>query len=320
VAFACSIAWAYRKTGWTLWSIAVALSTWLMWEHNLIDIAGGVLLAFGVMHFVYPRLWVELCCLWQCAQFSRRHRRYFVISVAIYTASLLHWKRYRAMRLGFSAAQWIDDLLDGDRASEREPLEIVDELQASTDSLTRLTAAFFDEMPSAREDFLALVQTMRRDRVRVLGHERWSAAELDAHHRATFTLSVNLLLMTTRCTARAEQIPALIDALAWCSVFRDLDDDLRKGLNNIPADVTDVAGWSQARLNAARETLRESASQIAELSDSRARWILKIFQRSVEKFASAEAPAVVSAVSRQANGSREPPLSLSLSPRRGRGD
>jgi hypothetical protein len=306
VAFACSIAWAYRKTGWTLWSIAVALSTWLMWEHNLIDILGGVLLAFGVMHFVYPRLWVELCCLWQCAQFSRRHRRYFAIFVAIYGASLLHWKRYRAMRLGFCAAQWIDDLLDGDRASEREPLDVIDALTEEggliarhslvrqtgpeANALARLTAAFFDEMPPAREDFLALVQTMRRDRVRVLGHERWSAAELDAHHRATFTLSVNLLLMTTRCAARANEVSALIDALAWCSTFRDLDDDLRKGLNNIPAEVTDVEEWSRTSRIAARETLRESAAQVACLADPRARTILGIFQRSIERFAARPLP------------------------------
>jgi hypothetical protein len=297
VAFACSItwayrksAWAYRKSGWTLWSIAVALSTWLMWEHNLVDILGGVVLAGAVMHFVYPRLWIELCCLWQCAQFSRRHRRYFVIFLAIYAPSLLHWRRYRAVRLGFCAAQWIDDLLDGDRPSEREPLEIVDELETSTDSLSRLTHAFFEEMPSAREDFLALVRTMRRDRLRVLRHERWFAAELDAHHRATFTLSVNLLLMTTRCTARADQVPALIDALAWCSTFRDLDEDLRKGLNNIPAEATDIDHWAQAKQEAARETLRESATQVACLTDPRARSILGIFQRSIERFAARPIP------------------------------
>jgi hypothetical protein len=78
---------------------------------------------------------------------------------------------------------------------------------------------------------------MRIDRLRVLGREAWSAEQLDEHHRRTFTLSVNLMLHTAGCTARAEQVPSLIDALAWCSVFRDLDDDQRKGLDNIPRGV-----------------------------------------------------------------------------------
>ncbi|MGZ5433054.1 MAG: hypothetical protein ACXWH7_09010, partial [Thermoanaerobaculia bacterium] len=129
VAFAVSAAWAYRRFAWTVWAAAVAVSAWLMWEHHLVEIAAGVALGMIVMRVAEREsTWVELCCLAQCARFSRRHIRYFVIVLAIYGPSLLHWRRYRAVRTGFCAAQWIDDLLDGDRPSDREPLEIVDEL------------------------------------------------------------------------------------------------------------------------------------------------------------------------------------------------
>ena len=346
VAFAVSAAWAYRRVAWALWAAAVAVSAWLMWEHHLVEIVAGVALAMIVMRVAEREsTWVELCCLVQCAKFSRRHLRYFVIFLAIYGPSLLHWRRYRAVRTGFCAAQWIDDLLDGDRPSQREPLEIVDELldgmslregaprnrwsgrlrgrrllatprvpgqspglnwaarlraprvgrhrdRAGWRSaarrpvpLSRLTRAFFAEVTAdARRDFIALVHCMRVDRVRVIRHERWTAERLDEHHRRTFTLSVNLMLHTAGCAARAEQVPSLIDALAWCSVFRDLEEDLRKGLDNIPrgADVKDWTRESHARACAA---LERSAREIAALDDPRARGLLGIFQRSIEKFA-----------------------------------
>ena len=232
-------------------------------------------------------IWVELCCLAQCARFSRRHIRYFVIFLAIYLPSLLHWRRYRAVRMGFCTAQWIDDLLDGDRPSEREPLEIIDELLAgtSTHPLARLLRALFADLtPEARQEFIALVRCMRADRVRVLGRELWTAEELDAHHQRTFSLSVNLMLATSACTARAEQVPSLIDAFAWCSVFRDLDDDLTKGLINIPRGV-EFSQWAHDSHARACVSLERSAGEIAALDDPRARKILGIFQTSITKFA-----------------------------------
>jgi hypothetical protein len=301
VAFACSAAWAYATTRrraifWITWSIAVAASTLLMHEHHLADIAAGAILAAASMSLVYSRLDdVELLCLRECMRFSRRHVRYFVIFVMIYTPSLLHWRRYRAVRVGYCTAQWIDDLLDGDRPSPREPLEIVDELieemsrnELSPQPLSRLVAALFAELDEpARHNFIQLVLTMRRDRVRVLRAEMWDESALDTHHRATFSLSVNLLLATTRCNARAEQVPSLVEALAWCSIFRDLDDDLRKGLINIPRGA-DVEQWTRDSHARACIALERSRRELAQLIDPRARRILGIFQSSIEKYAAGE--------------------------------
>ena len=296
VAFAVSAAWTYgaknHRWAWTAWSIAVALSTWLMHEHHLIDILGGALLGAVVMRFVYPRCWVELCCLWQCAQFSRRHIRYFVIFLAIYGPSLLHWRRYLPVRIGFCTGQWIDDLLDGDRPSQREPLEIITALVTemeresfSSSSLSRLTAALFAELSEeGKRDFIALVRTMMRDRQRVLSREVWDQEQLDAHHRETFRLSVNMMLLTSGCTARADQVPSLIQAFAWCSVFRDLDDDLAKGLINIPRDA-DPTTWAHDSHARACDALRRAEGEIAALEDTKARKILGIFQRSIARFA-----------------------------------
>lgn len=306
VAFAVSAAWAYRKFAWKLWAIGVAVSAWLIWEHHLVEIIAGVALAMIVMRVAEREsTWVELCCLAQCARFSRRHIRYFVIFLAIYVPSLLHWRRYRAVRTGFCTAQWIDDILDGDRPTRREPLEIIDELlngwgagfQPAHDAgwkpapLSRLMRALFADLtPEAQRDFIALVRCMRVDRVRVLGREIWSAEELDAHHRRTFSLSVNLMLITSGCIARSEEVPSLIDAFAWCSVFRDLDDDLSKGLINIPRGV-DISQWARDSHARTCVSLERSAGEIAALEDPRARKILGIFQSSITKFARREVRA-----------------------------
>jgi hypothetical protein len=269
-------------TFWFLWCLLVSASAWLTWEHHLADLLGGALLAAACIR--REVLWAEACCVVQCARFSLRHRRYFAIFLAIWLPSLLHWRRTRVVRYAFVTAQWIDDLLDGDRPSKREPLEIVDELLArrfTREPLPRLMSALFAEL-EPKEQFLDLVREMRVDRVRL--NERWSADQLDAHHRRTFGLSVDLMLQLTGCRARAADVAPLIDALAWCSVFRDLDDDLAKGLINIPSEVTDVEQWSREQHARALVTLEASAQAIDALRDEKARRILGVFQRSIEQF------------------------------------
>lgn len=239
----------------------------------------------------------EACCLWQCARFSLRHRRYFVIFLSIWIPSLVAWRARRVVRFAFVALQWIDDIADGHRRTRREPLEILDELLeqmtsrrfADRDALSQLLAVLFDELPfDAQDEFIALVRQMRRDRERVIGRERWSEAMLDEHHRRTFTLSIDLLLRVTGCRTRANAVMPLVDALAWCSVFRDLEDDLRHGLINVPAGV-DRAAWSRAQYDKALVSLAESRRLLGELDDKSARELLTVFQKSVERFARSRA-------------------------------
>lgn len=324
VAFAFTAALAYSrrrsavvKLAWLTWALAVATSAWLMWEHNLVDLAGGIVLALAAMAMIYSRversefldaLHIELLCVRQCAIFARRHLRYALIFAIIWGASLRQWRRYRVVRTGFCAAQWIDDLLDGDRPSSHEPLQIIDDLlrqiegrSFASDELSRLTATFVNDLERcdahAVDTFLALVREMRRDRERAMSRAVWPNAELEEHHQRTFQLSIDLMLIVSGCSARAVDVPHLVTALAWCSVFRDLDADLRAGIVNIPAEVlagsssvarvveTEAfARWSDALHADALSTLTLSAAELDALRDDRARGILRIFQRSIEKF------------------------------------
>ena len=297
VAFACTAAWAYGPRWRALraaWCFGVIASAWLIWEHHFIDLIGGAILAAICLRTIYTPLqhrekreivWLELWCLAQCARFSLRHRRYLVIFAAIWGPSIFNWRALRVVRVAFCTAQWIDDLLDGDRPSKREPLEVVDEFMSRDSWLLGELRKL-----GAEEKFIALVGEMRRDRERVLARARWSAGEIDEHVRRTFELSVELMLIVTGARARASDVPALIDALAWCSTFRDLDEDLNSGLINIPREIDDLHAWARRRHAQAALSLRRSAIEIAALDDRRSQRLLGKFQSSIERFHKRFAP------------------------------
>lgn len=275
VAFACTATLAIlprtNKLGafmlW-LWTTAIALSTILIHEHHLLDIVGGIGLAFFVWRSV--RLWIartnviadfhiEILCVRDVILFSQRHRRYLLIALGLYLESLLGWRRHRILRVGFCFLQHIDDLLDGDRPTDREPLELVDDItlaiftkQFGASDLMCMAQAFTTDLmklkgESAIETALALIANMRQDRCRVTEHTTLSREELKQHQHATFSLSIDLMLIARASPLRASDVPELIDLLAWCSTVRDLKEDIDAGLINLPREILDAADFKIKR-------------------------------------------------------------------------
>jgi len=269
VAFAFTLAAAFSartgRAGAVLlfaWAVATALSTLLTRQHNLLDVAAGLMLAaiawplalrWGRRREVLAAFDVELICLRNCGAFIARHRRYLVITLAVMAAGIPHWRRQRLVRTGFVFLQAVDDIVDGDRASEREPLEVVDELivaleggEFAGEELGRLGKAFRADLlarggPEALAKAVALLRRMRVDRERVLGLRVSGEDELAELHRATFRGSLDLMLIAADSRLRAGDVPELVEALGWCSVVRDLEDDLRLGLINLPREVAEAA-------------------------------------------------------------------------------
>jgi membrane-associated phospholipid phosphatase len=296
-----------------LWAFTVAASTLLTRQHFIVDVITGIVLALLCWRVagrwarradVLAAFDAELLALRNFAQFSRRHRRYFFISLAVLAAGVPRWRRQRLARTGFAFLQAIDDVLDGDRPCDREPVEVADELIASLESgafashdLARLGAAFRTELlarggPAALDTTIRLVRAMRRDRQRVLAGEILERAALDAQHRATFEPSVDLLLLAADSPLRATDVPELIAALAWCSTVRDLDADLARGLINIPADVMArsrtepraVRDWLAAERQAAIPLLDACDVRISGLRGQRGAKLLAKFSRSMRRY------------------------------------
>lgn len=334
VAFAFTAAAAYqpRCGRWTgiamwLWAAAIAASTLLMHEHHLLDMSAGILLAAGTMYTIHPwarrpalidRAEIELLCLREFARFARRHVRYIAICLGLYRASLGRFRERRILRTGFCLLQSVDDLLDGDRPSEREPLRVVDQLvmeiesqQFSGDSLSRLAAAFVIDLENIRsgrndpiDDAVALIRHMQIDRRRVLQGELMTEQQLCEHHRRTFSLSVDLMLLAAGSPLRAADVPALIDAFGWCSTMRDLEEDLSNGLVNIPKEVIDrardqgvknlsfhslctsapVRDWMKRELTRAEKLLEQADAELNAAGNIEGLTTLRMFARSIRGY------------------------------------
>ncbi|MBN8227487.1 phosphatase PAP2 family protein [Corallococcus macrosporus] len=334
VAFACTAALAYRERSgpvasslFTLWAWAIAASTLLIHEHHLADVIAGALLAWGTWHVVAPRVRrsafleavrVESLCARELYRFARRHPRYGLIALALYQQSLGRWSKARRARVGFCFLQLVDDVLDGDRPVEGEPLDAIDALLRTLetgapapatefhDTATTLGRMLLTELtdPAARKQVFELVRTMRRDRERVRDGRWWNAETLQTQLGDTFRLSVGLMLQVADARVRAEEAPSLLAALGWCSVMRDLREDLAQGLFNVPADVAAEVrarghdpedfdsllaaeagrAWVRSEYQRARALLDRSAKELAHLEGRPGVALLRLFHRSVESF------------------------------------
>jgi membrane-associated phospholipid phosphatase len=315
----------FVRRGWILlWCSVVVLSTMLIHEHFIADVLAGGLLAWGCWRLALSRaassrwvdaLEVELLCMHGFLCFSRRHRRYLVISLALIWGSLPRYRANRLLRTGFAFLQTVDDLLDGDRPSDVEPLVQIDQLVVSLESgafadgdLSRLAQAFRADLlerggAGALGSAIALMRTMQFDRRRVLYRQLLEADALRAQLGETFRHSVDLMLLAARSPVRALEVPELIEAFSWCSTIRDLDEDLARGLVNIPLDVMResgmdpwldpacdiraapaVAAWLNSEARRAERMLDGADSQLARLADAKGRRILVMFARSIRRY------------------------------------
>ncbi|GHG77568.1 phosphatase PAP2 family protein [Comamonas sp. JC664] len=331
VAFACTAALAYaERAGWlartffSLWALAIAASTLLIHEHHVVDVVAGAALAWGTWRLVAPwarresvlqTLQLEALCARELVRFTRRHVRYGLIALGLYVYSAGRWWRQaHTARVGFCFLQLVDDVLDGDRAVEGEPLDWVDRLLVEVESgrhedtgaAATLGRALLERLEdaSARADVLTLMRTMRKDRERVKDGQWWTEDALRAQQRETFRLSVDLMLSVAGAELRAHDAPALLDAFGWCSAMRDLREDLAQGLYNVPSAVAEAvraegnapstlegllgasAGreWMTAEHARARALLDASGRQLAALEGRSGLPLLRLFHRSIESF------------------------------------
>lgn len=309
VCYAFTTAWFLRGgqgwlRGWLglAWALAIACSTLAIREHYLVDILGGLLLAGVGVRFWQPgdllALRAELYALWNLEHFVARHRRYGLIGLVLYASSLRAWRARRPLRLGFAYLQHVDDLLDGHRVCGYEPLELVclrgPNGQVDVHVLSTLWQVWRRDLEAFPES-LAWVESLRecmiRDRRRVQERALWSEEQLQEHFRETFRHSLNLLLCLAGHNLRAEAIPEMVDLLSWCSVFRDLDDDLAHGLINVPSSVVlaqgerkwDLRPWSAEQAARAQLLIEAVELRLKDLEGRPEVRLLRPFLRSARR-------------------------------------
>ena len=164
----------------------------------------------------------------------------------------------RIHRLGFAALQGHDDVLDGDHPIEIEPLDLASDIRTAIEvrkfddsewgvlfgSLQELLDAISPSGEGCHE-LVALIDAMMFDCKRVKEHSILSRDGLFTQLRCTFSHAISLSLIATGSRLRARDVPELVEMLSWCSLVRDLPEDWRKGLINVPAEVLNYVGWNE---------------------------------------------------------------------------
>jgi membrane-associated phospholipid phosphatase len=310
------------------WVGAVCVSTLLMHEHHLVDLAAGLVLGGTAFRVVFRRvsrrsfldaLRIEGICLHEFGRFIARHSRYVGVFASLYGYSMFRWSATRPLRAGYSLLQHVDDVLDGDRRVSCDPETYVRKVRqwiagaaeadgSALSCLATCVAAALDraggEGEDPRSDLLRLIDVLVEDRRRMDRGSRMGASALASHHRSTFRGSLNLALILMGSSLRADDVPELVDALAWCSPVRDLEEDFRKGLINIPEEVIRAAGaagadvrdlrslmasaatreWMRGEYRRGASAVEAIARRMAEVPDRPARALLAAFRRALSAY------------------------------------
>lgn len=282
--------------GW-LWASSIALSTLVTHQHYTVDVLAGLVLALLTVRSIDR---IEALCLQEFARCAARHRRYAVIALGLYLASVGGRKgRRRLARVGFCYLQHLDDLLDGQQPCRTEPEEVAEVHQAAlqghsrfpSDDLGALGSAFayeFSQRGLSTGLAVEVIGEMRLDRKRVREQRLLTEVELDRHLERTFELSLDLMLLAADSPLRARQAPHLLKALGWCSVIRDYAEDQQLGLINVPKEVWEggtTDAWFAKRHEQVVDDLQQAARELEELRGQSGYRLLRLFLRSVERYA-----------------------------------
>lgn len=194
---------------------------------------------------IVTKLQVELLCLREFARFISRHRRYLAPVMILYLRIFLTWRSTTLLRAAFAFTQGMDDILDADRpfvGSRRAyGAMILQEIRSGVfldqSAMSQLAQFIITQRPELVPDLAELLEVLIFDNTRMDEKLVLSAQELHQHHLKTFEISCRLLMRLLGKDVAHEVLLPVAQSLAWCSVMRDLEDDLARGLNNIPQHI-----------------------------------------------------------------------------------
>ena len=196
-------------------------------------------------------------------------------------------------------AIWLDDLLDGHLACDGEPEDLAREQvkkwrgsSFESDDLDLMGRNLQKALPET-EKIVSIIEEMILDRRRVREKRLLSEQELKEHLERTFALSLDLMLAASEAEITSADAPALTSLLGWCSVVRDLEEDLSLGLVNVPKEVVrsgTVEQWFESELHLAKMTYSKADEQLHELEGKSGLRLLTLFHRSVQKYLKKHSP------------------------------
>lgn len=267
-------------------------------------------------HPAFTYLNGEWTALKEFYHFSKRNIRYFRIAVFLYLPAFVAFKKLRYFRFGFSLLQHIDDVMDGDRKIDGDPLELIKNIkhQLKTEQFEPnrtgiLAAVLFKSIRNSSIDkeemkhaIISLIEIMEFDYKRRRDRLILNEAELEKVLSGTFFHSINLAMILWQSELRAKDAEWLIKCFNWCTVIRDFKDDLDLGIINIPEEIMkagnlkkdddsisiikedNVQKWMYENYLLAGPIIENSTRQLNELKGIKGAFLLRIFHDSIQGY------------------------------------
>jgi hypothetical protein len=235
----------------------------------------------------------------------------------MYFSSLLRWRKSRLLRAGYCFIQLIDDILDGDRSINEDPGSYADKIvgemmeerfSRTTDASMLIGFVFLEarqrhDFQAIKTNFIQLVSILKDDYIRRVTRKTSCATELTEHHRKTFRLSMDITLAFLDSKVTSSDCPEIVDSLVWCSVMRDLKEDLAAGIINIPREVFEtprerltvknietilneeaVQTWIRQEFTTQTTNMKAIEPRLPLLKDNIGRQAIKIFWKSIQSY------------------------------------
>ncbi len=235
----------------------------------------------------------------------------------MYLTSIFRWKSSRLLRAGYCFIQLVDDILDGDRSIDEDPgafagrilFEISAEQFGKSSEASILIGFVLTEAQerhdyaTIKDRFAALVTVLKDDYDRRIRRRTDLASTLRQHHRLTFQLSMDITLAFLDSEVTSGDCPEIVDSLVWCSVMRDLRDDLSVGIINIPKDIYSVSSkplssedidtilnaravqnWVRDEFALQAHNMAAIGEKLPHLKDNIGKLAVKIFWKSIKSY------------------------------------
>ncbi len=189
-------------------------------------------------------------CLKESGKLITKSPKYWLLVFKLYASSIRKPLQAKIFRAAYLFCRHIDDVLDGDRKINHDPELYVQEILNAMNreengpeiiELYRFAVKHLMNMAKNGEDpkalfFRVIKGGMQFDHQRSRQKRVLTRDELEKYYQDTFAPVMDLALMISGSDQRSSDLPESITTQGHIYTIRDLEQDLRSGIINIPLE------------------------------------------------------------------------------------
>ncbi len=189
---------------------------------------------------------VELLCLQEARHLVNRSSKYWIAVGPLYASTVITPMTAQVARAAYFFCRHIDDILDGDRIIPY-PREYVSSIQKGMegDSGPRIVDLYkfvMNRVDGVENDFRELIDMMLFDYDRSLEKRILTGQELRDYYRRLFFPVFDIGFRVVGSSLRGNDVSDMVEVLGRLYSIRDMEEDLSKGVINIPKEEIKQSG------------------------------------------------------------------------------